>query len=170
MEKIFISACLMGEPVRYDGKSLLQKDKIFKQWQAQHRFVMFCPEVAGGLTTPRDPAEIITQDTPAKKTLTQGGQGVLQGHARVQSDSGEDVSQAFITGAKLALKLCQQHDIQFALLSARSPSCGNEKIYDGQFHGQLINGQGVTAALLAQHGIQIFNQFQLKELDNALKA
>jgi uncharacterized protein YbbK (DUF523 family) len=155
MEKILVSACLMGEPVRYDGKSQLQEDALFKQWQAMQRFVMFCPEVAGGLSTPRDPAEIIAR-----------GDSVEQ--VRVQTDSGEDVSQAFITGAHLALKQCQQHTIKFALLSARSPSCGNEKIYDGQFKRQLIDGQGVTAALLTQHGIQVFNQFQLLELEQAL--
>ena len=167
----------MGEPVRYDGKSLLQENAFFKQWQAQQRFVVFCPEVAGGLSTPRDAAEIIVHDTamqytPAQKTpsyeMISGGQGVLTGQALVQTNSGEDVSQAFIAGAQLALKLCQQHKIQFALLSARSPSCGNEKIYDGQFSDQLISGQGVTAALLSQHGIQVFNQFQLEALNTAL--
>ena len=170
MEKILVSACLIGEPVRYDGKSLLQEGDAFKQWQAQQRLVMFCPEVAGGLSTPRDPAEIIAHDPSTQKKPSLDGQGVLTGQARVQTDSGEDVSQAFIKGAQLALTLCQQHNIQFALLSARSPSCGNEKIYNGQFSGQLIDGQGVTAALLTQHGIHVFNQFQLEELEKALKA
>jgi uncharacterized protein YbbK (DUF523 family) len=155
MEKILVSACLMGEPVRYDGKSQLQENELFKQWLAQQRFVMVCPEVAGGLSTPRDPAEIIARGDSVEKM-------------RVQTDSGEDVSQAFIAGAQLALKLCRQHNIKFALLSARSHSCGNEKIYDGQVHRQLIDGQGVTATLLTQHGIQVFNQFQLLELEAAL--
>lgn len=174
MEKILVSACLMGEPVRYDGKSLLQEDALFQQWQAQQRLVMVCPEVAGGLNTPRDPAEIICHDTtaqgfPPTNIASLSGQGVLQGKARVQTNTGEDVSQAFISGAQLALNICQQQNIHFALLSARSPSCGNEKIYSGQFNGQLIDGQGVTAALLSQHGIQVFNQFQLPLLANALK-
>ena len=165
MEKILTSACLLGEPVRYDGKSLKSQDALLDKWMTQNRLVAFCPEVAGGLSTPRDAAEIITSDLSQDDT---GGSLVLSGSAQVKTQLNLDVSAEFIEGAKLALKKCRQQRIRFALLSARSPSCGNEKIYDGTFNGKLINGQGVTAALLSENGIQVFNQFQLAELADAL--
>jgi len=164
MNKILISACLLGEPVRYDGKSLASEHPAIKQWQQQDRILAFCPEVFGGLPTPRPPAEII-----ASSANMVGGQAVLAAQASIQTQSGEDVSQEFIKGAQQALTLCQQHHIQFALLSARSPSCGNEKIYSGQFNKTLIDGMGVTAALLKQHGIEVFNQFQIDELVQSLE-
>lgn len=168
MEKILISACLLGQPVRYDGKSLKQQNTLLDIWTKQNRVVSFCPEVAGGLSTPREAAEIIAIDVSTSHSQAIDGTAVLKAVAHVKTSNGQDVSAEFIKGAQLALKQCQQHNIQFALLSARSPSCGNEKIYDGSFKGQLIDGQGVTAALLSQHGIKVFNQFQLEELAEAI--
>lgn len=168
MEKILISACLLGQPVRYDGKSLNQQNTQLDIWKKQNRVVAFCPEVVGGLSTPREPAEIIANDVGTYHSQPVDGAAVLKTMAQVKTINGQDVSAEFIKGAQLALKQCQQHNIQFALLSARSPSCGNEKIYDGSFNGQLIDGQGVTAALLTQHGIAVFNQFQFKQLAKAL--
>ncbi len=162
--KILVSACLLGEPVRYDGKSLLQEHALLETLQEQRRIISFCPEVGGGLPTPRPPAEIIARQGSLETDVN-----VLDGQAQVKTQAGEDVSEAFIKGAQLALELCQQHNIKYALLSARSPSCGNEKVYNGQFSKTLIEGQGVTAALLSQHGIRVFNQFQIEELSTALK-
>lgn len=170
MEKILISACLLGQPVRYDGKSLKQQSALLDTWTKQNRVVSFCPEVAGGLSTPREAAEIIAKDVSTDHSQAVDGTLVIEAMAQVKTIDGQDVSAEFIKGAQLALKQCQQHNIQFALLSARSPSCGNEKIYDGTFNGQLIEGQGVTAALLMQHGITVFNQFQLTQLEQALKS
>ncbi len=168
MEKILISACLLGEPVRYDGKSLKQQDALLDNWMTQNRLMAFCPEVAGGLNTPRDAAEIIVTDSSIQD-ISNGGSQVLNLSAQVKNQRNEDVSAEFIKGAQLALKQCRQHHIRFALLSARSPSCGNEKIYDGSFNGQLIDGQGVTAALLSQNGIKVFNQFQLEQLAKCIR-
>lgn len=154
----------MGEPVRYDGKSLKQQDALLEKWKVENRLIPFCPEVAGGLNTPREAAEIIANDAGQRVD----GADVLMAVAQVKTNNGQDVSDEFIKGAYLALKLCQQHNIRFTLLSARSPSCGNEKIYNGTFNGQLIEGQGVTAALLTQNGIRVFNQFQLMLLAKAL--
>ncbi len=148
MQRILVSACLLGEPVRYDGKSLLQQHALLEAWREQGRLVSFCPEAAGGLDTPRAAAEIVGGD----------GYDVLAGKARVIDNTGRDVSTAFISGAQQALAICRQEHIQLAILSARSPSCGDGQIYDGQFSRQLKAGSGVTAALLKQNGVTVFNQ------------
>ena len=154
MQKILVSACLLGEPVRYDGKSLRLENALLQQWRDEQRLIAFCPEVAGGLPTPRIAAEINHGD----------GHDVLEQTADVIDRSGQNVSAQFIKGAKQALALCQQHDIRLAILSARSPSCGHGQIYDGRFRGVLKNGSGVTAALLQQHGIQVFDQFNIEQV------
>ncbi len=148
MQKILISACLLGEAVRYDGKHQQQHHKILHQWIQQQRVISFCPEVAGGLPVPRVAAEIVGGD----------GIDVLSGRASVMDKAGENISEAFIRGAQSALAICKQHHIKMAILARRSPSCGNQLIYDGTFSGTIISGMGVTAALLKQHDIWVFNQ------------
>ncbi len=163
MEKILVSACLLGEKVRFDGRDKLIDHPLFHRWQNEQRIISFCPEVAGGLPTPRPPAEIIGVG---------GGKSVLAGNARVVSldkhSTTHDVTQAFEKGAQQALTICQQHRIQFAILTAKSPSCGNGQIYDGNFNGTAIAGEGVTAALLTKSGIQVYNQHELDKLQAAL--
>ncbi len=148
MQRILVSACLLGEPVRYDGNHLFQQNAGLQAWQQQGRLVSFCPEVAGGLDTPRAAAEIVGGD----------GYDVLAGKARVIDNTGRDVSAAFISGAQQALAICHKEHIQLAILSARSPSCGDGHIHNGQFSRQLKVGSGVTAALLKQNGVTVFNQ------------
>lgn len=152
MEKLLVSRCLLGHKVRYDGGSHGPFEQL-QHWQDEGRLVPLCPEVAGGLPTPRAPAEII------------GGQGgeVLAGRLPVLSNDGTDVTAAFLAGAETALRLVQQHGLRIAVLKARSPSCGNLHNYDGSFTGQLVAGEGVTAALLRRHGVQVFNENQLAE-------
>ena len=156
-QKLLISRCLLGHPVRYDGGANGPHAQL-AQWQAEGRVVSLCPEVAGGLPTPRAPAEI------------PGGQGaaVLSASARVMTIDGEDVTQAFVSGARQALQLVEQHSIRIAILKANSPSCGNVQTYDGSFTGSKVEGQGVTAALLTQAGVQVFNELQLAEAAKAL--
>lgn len=144
-QKLLISACLLGQPVRYDGKSKPIPEKLWlKQLQAQGRLVIVCPEVVGGLSTPRPAAERVKD-----KVITM---------------TGSDVTDAFVKGAKHALQVCQQHNIQYALLKANSPSCGNKQIYDGSFSGQLTDGQGITAKLLTENGVKVFSELELSEL------
>lgn len=156
--KILISACLLGQPVRYDGRSNEQKMQPFQhtlqQWQQAGWLVPVCPETAGGLPTPRPAAEIIAAD----------GAQVLAGKAQVKSVDGADFTAAFIAGAEKALQQAQQSNATFALLAARSPSCGSQGIYDGSFNGRLRAGMGVTAALLEQHGIRCFSPENVTEL------
>lgn len=148
MEKLLVSACLLGQPVRYDGQS----KGILSDWLTtlgvEGRTLAFCPEVAGGLPTPRPPAE-------------------RQGE-RVITVTGLDVTREFDHGAELALALCLREGIRFALLKEGSPSCGSGRIYNGRFEGVSLPGEGKTAALLRRHGIRVFSEEQLAELARVL--
>lgn len=152
LHKILISACLLGEPVRYDGGGKLLRDARLEAWQRQGRLVPFCPEVAGGLGTPRPPAEIVGGD----------GGDVLAGRATVRTVTGTDVGAAFRRGAALALALAQREGVRIAILKARSPSCGSDEIYDGSHQRRLVPGVGVAAAALQQAGIRVFHEGQLE--------
>lgn len=156
--KLLVSACLLGEAVRYDGQSKGLDDSRLVSWQREDRIVAICPEVAGGLSVPRDPAEIAQAD----------GGAVLDGESRVVSIRGADVTAAFLKGARLALKLARDNQIRLALLKANSPSCGNLEIYDGSFSNRRKEGMGIAAALLRRHGIDVYNENQLDELEVAL--
>ncbi len=157
LPKVLVSACLLGQPVRYDGRSSGHPD-LLQLWQQQGRVVPLCPELAGGLPTPRPPAEI------------PGGQGgaVLDGEARVVTVQGEDVSAEFLAGARLALELVRRHGIRVAVLKSGSPSCGNRQVYDGTFSGCKIDGEGVTSALLRREGVQVFSELELETAARAL--
>ncbi|MFG0632322.1 DUF523 domain-containing protein [Pseudomonas sp. xss_2] len=157
--KVLVSACLLGQPVRYDGRASGHPD-LLQRWQAEGRVVPLCPEVAGGLPTPRPPAEI------------SGGQGaqVLAGQARVIAVSGEDVSEAFLAGAQLALAVVRRHGIRVAVLKSGSPSCGNRLTYDGSFSGVKVPGEGVTTALLRREGVLVFSELELDQAEQAVQA
>ena len=150
-KKILVSACLLGEMVRYNSEILPDCPSILKDWEQAGWVIPICPEITGGLPVPRAPAEI------------QGGEGsdVLAGNAKVVNINGQDVTHAFLTGAREALRLAEENGVEYAILKARSPSCGNIMIYDGSYTGGLTEGQGVSAALLAQSGIQIVNEEEI---------
>ncbi len=153
MSKLLISACLLGSKVRYDGSDKASGNDALAELLARGQVVTICPEVAGGLGVPRLPAEIQNGD----------GAAVLAKQVQVLDSAGNDVSNAFISGAQQALQLAQACNIKVAILKARSPSCGNDLIYDGTFSKTLREGQGVTAALLEQHGIKVFDETQINE-------
>ena len=148
MHKVLVSSCLLGQPVRYDGQSKGLTSDILTQWLQEKRVVAFCPEVAGGLPTPRAPAEI-----NAEKVIT---------------STGEDVTDEFQLGAVKALALCKAQQIKFALLKESSPSCGRNTIYDGSHKGVKVPGMGLTAEQLVKAGVQVFSEEQLPELVSAL--
>ena len=152
MQKILVSACLLGEAVRYDGAAHGPFAQL-QAWQAEGRVLALCPEMAGGLPTPRPPAEIL------------GGQGaaVLTGQQVVRDCHGRDVSAAFRAGAARALALVREQGIGMAVLKARSPSCGNRQTYSGEFSGRLVEGAGVTAAALQAAGVVVFNEHELEQ-------
>ena len=159
MQKTLVSRCLLGHRVRYDGGASGPFDQL-QQWLDEGRVVPLCPEVAGGLPTPRAAAEI------------PGGQGgeVLDGQASVITTEDEDVSAQFLSGAYQALELVEKHGIRIAVLKANSPSCGNLLTYDGSFSGVKVSGEGVTAALLKRHGVQVFSEQELPQAASVLAA
>jgi uncharacterized protein YbbK (DUF523 family) len=159
-EAILVSACLLGQPVRYDGSDKRCNHPLLQRWLDEGRVVPVCPEVAGGLPVPRQPAEI---------TDGAGGLKVLAGEARVMDAQAQDVSEAFVAGARHALALAQRHHIRMAVLKQGSPSCGSVSIYDGSFSGNKVPDAGVTTALLRQAGIYVFGEDQLQQADLLLR-
>lgn len=158
-ERILVSACLLGQPVRYNGAGKPLAHPALARWQVEGRVVAICPEVMAGFSIPRAPAEIAG-----------GGDGaaVLAGCAKVIDTTGSDVTDTFIEGAKIALALARDHGCRFALLIDGSPSCGSGLIYDGSFSGTKHPGSGVTAALLRRNGIDVFSDREVEELDRRL--
>jgi uncharacterized protein YbbK (DUF523 family) len=158
--KVLVSACLLGHKVRYDGGDKACDSGILASWIQQGRVLALCPEVAGGLPTPRPPAEI---------EATQDGAQVLRGAARVVEETGRDVTQQFVAGAHAALRLAQAHGVRLAVLKEGSPSCGSASVYDGSFSGATVAGAGVTAALLRENGILVFSERQLQQAQAQLE-
>lgn len=143
-ENILVSACLLGEPCRYDGKS--QPCEAVRALNSAYNLIPICPEQLGGLPTPRTPSEI-------------------QSDGRVLDQMGVDRTPSFHRGAQAALETARQFGCTRAILKAKSPSCGVHEIYDGFFSGTVVPGQGVTAAALAQAGLQIADENDM--LDNS---
>lgn len=142
--KILISACLLGVACRYDGKSKAYP-KI-DQLQEKHTLIPFCPEIYGGLSTPRAKAE-------------------CRGD-KVINCRNEDVTAAYQKGAQEALRLIQTLNIDCAVLKSKSPSCGIGQIYDGTFSGTLTEKNGVTAQCFIDHNIVLYDETQLDILCN----
>jgi len=157
MEMILVSACLLGEKVRYDGDGCAVHG-LLDIWQREGRIVPYCPEMSGGLGVPRPAAEIQSGDAA----------DVLRGAARIQRRDGEDVTDAFVSGAERALAQCWEHKIKIAVLKEGSPSCGSTQVNDGAFSGHKIKGQGITANLLSTHGISVFSERNLRNAEKRL--
>ncbi|WP_456385894.1 DUF523 domain-containing protein [Profundibacter sp.] len=155
MEKILISACLMGERVRYDGAAKPVINAHLAGWRDQGRLLVFCPEVAGGFAVPRPPAEIEPDADAA---------GVLRGDARVLDRDGRDVSCGFLEGAQAALSAAQSAGCRHAILMDGSPSCGSGFIYTGRFDGGRREGVGITTAVLESHGITVWSEARINDL------
>lgn len=141
--KILISACLIGENVKYDGGNNALHVKILEQWKQEGVLVPLCPEVLGGLNVPRPACEVI------------------EGTNRVICKTGEDVSVAFAKGARESLKIAQEEGVCMAILKARSPSCGKDIIYDGTFTSTRVHDSGITCKLLHESGIAVFSEEEL---------
>jgi uncharacterized protein YbbK (DUF523 family) len=144
------SSCLCGISCRYDGKANTVPD--IEDLYKAGKVVDICPEVLGGLPTPRIPSEIV------------GGIGndVWDGNAPVMSKTGVDVTEAFKNGAIAALVKLQAQNVTKVILKERSPSCGTQFIYDGSFGGIRIPGCGVTAAHFKAHGLILFSEENYK--------
>lgn len=140
--KLLVSACLLGVPCRYDGKAKMHDGVL--SLLGRHTLIPFCPEIYGGLPTPR----------PASERLGE----------RVVAKTGSDVTEQFRRGAGEALRLCRLYGCEAALLKERSPSCGHGVIHNGLFDGGLVEGDGVTAALLVQNGIAVYGESEWERL------
>lgn len=149
---ILVSACLIGEKCRYDGKAnfVLSVAKLVEEGKA----IACCPEILGGLPTPREPAEIISGI----------GVDVLNRKAQVVTKENGDVTSEFVKGAYQTLAVAQENKVKIAILKERSPSCGSCMIYNGKFNGEKQQGEGVTAALLRQNGIKVFSEENFTEI------
>lgn len=160
LPKILVSMCVVGHPVRYNGSAKTAAHEALERWQREGCLVPVCPELAGGFSVPRPPAEIASGES---------GQQVLSGVARIVDVNGTDVTTPFVAGAHTALALARTHDCRFAILADGSPSCGSTFIYDGSFENRRHAGAGVTAALLRAHGIEVFADTEIDALDARLK-
>lgn len=148
-EPLLVSACLLGQPVRYDGNhAQLADNDLLVRLCTKFTVIPICPEVFGGLPTPRSPAEIQPQ----------------KGRIEVVDCKGKLETAAFIAGAKKACKLALQHEVKRALLKSKSPSCGRDLIYDGSFTSQLCEGDGITVQYLKDVGVQVYHKYEVEWL------
>ncbi|OGZ79211.1 MAG: purine-nucleoside phosphorylase [Candidatus Staskawiczbacteria bacterium RIFOXYD2_FULL_37_9] len=134
---ILVSACLLGVNCQYNGESDFTRE-LLDFLKDRGEFIAICPEVLGGLTIPRDGAEIIGD--------------------KVKTVKGNDVTKEFLAGAEKVLKFAKENNVDFAILKAKSPSCGVGMIYDGTFSRKLIEGDGITAALLKKNKIKVLTE------------
>lgn len=148
---ILVSSCLAGLEVRYDGQHSLNK-KVRKLVE-ENNAVTICPELLGGFLTPREPAEIVGGD----------GGDVLDGKARVIERSGRDVTELYIKGAYNTLDKAIEICATIVVLKENSPSCGSSMIYNGEFTGERVGGNGVTSALLKRNGLRVISEKQFAE-------
>ncbi len=151
MDKILISSCFLGDLVRYDGQEKTFSHQLIIQWKNEGRFIAICPEVSGGLTVPRAPAEITAKNS------------------NVITNEGIDVTLQFEKGAQQALALCKKFHLKYALLKENSPSCGSTFIYDGSFNNQKTKGKGITTRLLENEGIKVFSEDSIDDLAKYIK-
>lgn len=139
------SSCLVGMNCTYKGSNNLVKG--LKTLYEMGEVICVCPEVSGGLSTPRSPAEIKSFEP-----------------LYIENFQGEDVTKQYVLGAKKSLEILKEKNIQAVILKFRSPSCGNQGVYDGTFTHTLIDGQGVFAKLCQENDIQVFNENQVTDL------
>jgi uncharacterized protein YbbK (DUF523 family) len=141
-EKILVSACLLGIDCKYSGGNNYNEKVL--EYIKDYEVIPVCPEIMGGLSTPRPPSERVGN--------------------KVINNQNIDVTKEYIKGANETLKLAKLFDAKKALLKAKSPSCGKGKIYDGSFSGTLIEGNGVTVDLLQSNGIEVITEQDLEKL------
>lgn len=148
-ETILVSACLLGQRVRYDGNhAQLNDSELLIRLRAKFTVIPVCPEMLGGLATPRPAAEIQQHN----------------GRIEVVDCDGKLETAAFIKGAKQACTIAIQHQATRVLLKSKSPSCGRDFIYDGSFTGQLRKGDGITVQYIQEMGIQVYHEGEINLL------
>jgi len=146
--KILISACLLGQNVKYDGSNNSIENQFIQKLKKLDMLIPICPEVEGGLPTPRVPVEIIDNKAIDKE--------------------GNDRTKNFFLGAKKTCQLALKNDVKIAIMKAKSPSCGKGKIYDGTFSKKLVDANGAAVIALEEIGIEVFSEDDLKKLEKIL--
>ena len=151
MDKILVSECLYGDRiVRYDGGECPETDPRFLKWKEEGRLVKICPEVFGGLPTPRPDSQ-------------------RQPDGTVKACTGEDVTKEYKKGADEVLRLAKENNVVFCIMKTHSPSCGSRFIYDGSFTDKITGGQGLAVEYLRNAGFIVFGEDQLDEAEEKLK-
>lgn len=148
--RVLVSACLLGQRVRFDGALLPGPEGLLSRWLAEGRVVPVCPEVAGGLPVPRPPVE-------------------LQADGRVLNAQGQDLTEALRAGAAEAVRLALESGAVCAVLKESSPSCGSRRVHDGTFSGRKVPGEGLAAQALRRAGVPVFSEEQLELADAVLR-
>ena len=141
MKKIIVSACLLGTNCKYNGGNNYNQELM--EHLKEYEIIPICPECSGGLPTPRIPSEIIGE--------------------KVINKEGIDVTNNYLSGAIKAIELAKGNNIKVAILKAKSPSCGEGKIYDGTFTNTLIDGDGITVRMFKSEGIKVYTENNYKE-------
>ena len=147
--KVLISACLLGDNVKYSGGNNLTPELVTLLEKYNVKIVKVCPECFAGLPIPRVPSEIRGD--------------------KVYGKDGRDITKEFLVGAEKTYQVAKNKEIDFAILKERSPSCGNSYIYDGSFSGKVIQGQGLTVRKLNEENIVIFSEENLEEIEKYLQ-
>ena len=147
--KVLISACLLGDNVKYSGGNNLTPELVTLLEKYNVKIVKICPECFAGLPIPRVPSEIRGD--------------------KVFSKDGWDITEEFLSGAEKTYQIAKRKQVDFAILKERSPSCGSSFIYDGSFSGKVIQGQGLTARRLNKENIVIFSEENLEEIEKYLQ-
>lgn len=142
-----VSACLAGVKCRYDGNSC--DNEFIRNLVKEGKAIAVCPELLGGLKTPRPACEVFNGDDGKKHVITKEGQ---------------DFTKEFAEGARKTLELAKSEGINKAILKSKSPSCGSGLIHDGSFTGAMTKGNGLTAELLIKSGFDVFTEKQIEEL------
>ncbi|MEH7094107.1 DUF523 domain-containing protein [Neobacillus vireti] len=148
---ILVSSCLAGLKVRYNSTHSL--NNAIAKLVEENKAITICPELLGGFSTPREPAEIIGGN----------GEDVLDGKAKVIEKSGKDVTDLYIKGAYATLNKAKDINATLVVLKEYSPSCGSSMIYNGEFIGKKLEGMGITSALLKRNGLKVISEEQFAE-------
>ncbi|WP_304152189.1 DUF523 domain-containing protein [Finegoldia magna] len=144
MQNVLISACLLGVDCKYNGSNNKLDDEIIHSLKEKYNLIPVCPEIMGGMPTPRNPVEI-----------TDG---------KVFDYDGEEFTKEFEKGSEEVLKLAKLYNSSIAILKENSPSCGSNYIYDGTFNHQKIKGMGIAAHKLSKENIKLFSEENVKIL------
>ena len=151
--KLLVSACLLGIGCKYSGRDNLRPELLEQLRRAGHTLIPVCPEIYGGLPTPRPPAE-----RRNGRVMTETGADVTAAEMAGEAAAADAVAEVAVEGAETALELYRRCGCEAALLKAKSPSCGSGVIYDGTFSHTKIAGDGVTAELLKSNGIPVYTE------------